>query len=274
MLELTSEGQLKSVVQEQAMPDGIVVDPAGRRMFWTSMGVPGKQDGAIYSANLDGTDVMTIVPFGSINTPKQITIQSSSETLYFCDREGTSVFRCNKDGSHLERLIDLRQHGTREHNESNWCVGVAVFASLGKFYWTQKGPSKGGNGRIFSASIPLPGHPAKDVECLLENLPEPIDLELDEQSRVLYWTDRGDLPFGNSLNRIQLDRLGGSTGKDNHEVLARQLHEAIGLKLDLVERRAYVADLGGSIYCFDMDTGTKTTLFVDERRSFAGITLA
>jgi hypothetical protein len=38
-----------------------------------------------------------------------------------------------------------------------------------------------------------------DIEVLFDGLPEPIDLELDLKNRVLYWTDRGDPPRGNSL---------------------------------------------------------------------------
>jgi hypothetical protein len=39
-----------------------------------------------------------------------------------------------------------------------------------------------------------------DVEVLFEGLPEPIDLEIDVYNRVLYWTDRGDPPRGNTVS--------------------------------------------------------------------------
>jgi hypothetical protein len=38
-----------------------------------------------------------------------------------------------------------------------------------------------------------------------EGLPEPIELELDLENRVLYWTDRGDLPRGNTVNGSRID---------------------------------------------------------------------
>jgi hypothetical protein len=63
------------------------------------------------------------------------------------------------------------------------CVGVCVHVPRGKFYWSQKGPSKSGNGRIFRASTVMPQgeNPSNrsDVELVLDNLPEPIDLEMD-----------------------------------------------------------------------------------------------
>ena len=40
---------------------------------------------------------------------------------------------------------------------------------------------------------------------LFDGLPEPIDLELDLENRVLYWTDRGDPPRGNTVNRAPMD---------------------------------------------------------------------
>ena len=79
----------------------------------------------------------------------------------------------------------------------------------GQFYWTQKGPDDAGEGRIFRANIEMPkGETAanrSDIELLYEGLPEPIDLELDLKNRVIYWTDRGDPPRGNTVNRAPMD---------------------------------------------------------------------
>ena len=66
-----------------------------------------------------------------------------------------------------------------------------------------------GKGRIFRANTEIPNgqSPANrtDVEVIFEGLPEPIDLELDVYNRVLYWTDRGDPPRGNTVNRASID---------------------------------------------------------------------
>jgi hypothetical protein len=45
--------------------------------------------------------------------------------------------------------------------------------------------------RIFCANIT---RPFGDAMCILDNLPEPTDLEIDEINSRLYWTDRGELP--------------------------------------------------------------------------------
>jgi hypothetical protein len=271
ILELTPEGQLKCLVKDQAMPDGLAIDTRSNRMFWTCMGTPGKPDGAIYSADLDGSNIRTIIAPGPINTPKQLTLDSANEMIYFCDREGRSVFRCGYDGSHLRKLVS-NESCDPEGDVLGWCVGIALLPSLGKLFWTQKGPSKSGKGRLFSANLPTATDAAvTGVRCLLSDLPEPIDLEFDEDSRTLYWTDRGELPHGNALYKVQLDANGDvpSSGK---EILAKNFHEAIGLKLNSVRRHIYITDLGGSIYCYDLDCKTKETLLTDEKRAFTGVT--
>jgi hypothetical protein len=111
------------------------------------------------------------------------------------------------------------------------CVGITVDPKHGKFYWTQKGASKAGQGRIFCANINLPaGKTAatrSDIELLLKNLPEPIDLDIDTDTEILYWTDRGEYPTGNSVNRAYVGN--GSKNKvsaaPKFDILTRHLHE-------------------------------------------------
>lgn len=284
ILELSADGKLqKTLVKDQALPDGLAIDPTSKRMYWTNMGIPGKADGAVYSANLDGSDIRTLVSPGETNTPKQLALDLSAHKVYFSDREGLRVFRCNYDGSDLEIVIQTGDYHVPEETQdaTRWCVGIAVSPELGKFYWTQKGPSKGGKGRIFCANIEMSqGQTATargDIRCLLDNLPEPIDLEVDEATRTLYWTDRGEVPFGNSLNRIVLDDAGlvvNGKHSPRHQVLTRQLNEAIGLKLDLENRHIYLTDLMGSVYRTDADGKQKVRLHSGENRAFTGIALA
>jgi hypothetical protein len=74
-------------------------------------------------------------------------------------------------------------------------------------------------------------------------LPEPIDLELDTTNNLLYWTDRGNLEGGNSLNRASI----GTKQLESHEVLATGLQEGIGLAIDHASQRAFTTELGGEV---------------------------
>lgn len=281
VLQISLDGHVqKALATGQALPDGIAVDSSSKRIFWTNMGVPGKNDGAVLSANLDGTDIQTVVAPGVINTPKQLTLDTTSKKVYFCDREGLQVIRCNFDGSEFEVLIQAGEAKDAQ-DALKWCVGITVAPRLGKFYWTQKGPSKGGQGRIFCANISTPqgqSASARDDICpILSGLPEPIDLEIDEESRTLYWTDRGELPLGNSLNRLRLDHFGfplPAMSDLSYEVLNRNLNEAIGLKLDLANKCIYLTDLGGNLYRCDCDGKHRVKLLSDENRALTGLTIA
>ncbi|KAH8434884.1 putative 3-hydroxyacyl-CoA dehydrogenase [Aspergillus melleus] len=268
-------GKRVPIVQGQSLPDGIDISRKADRIFWTSMGrATHTCDGAVYSANLDGTDIKTLLPPGSVHTPKQLVVEESTEMLYFCDREGMGVHRVRFDGTAHETLIQTGPTTKKNPDEpvdmTRWCVGIAVDITRGYIYWTQKGPSKGGQGRIFRARVEIPaGQTAEsrsDIELLLSGLPDPIDLELDVRTQILYWTDRGEHPVGCSLNQVDVS---GKVDPADRVILARHFNEPIGLKL-AGQDRVYVADLGGRFYC--VEKGKKRVMWEDEG-SYTGIAI-
>src|SRR6266852_6626755 len=222
---------LKTILEEgRKLPDGLAVDVAAGHLYWTNMGNPNANDGSILRSDLDGRNLITIVPPGGTFTPKQLQIEKSTGRLYWSDREGMRVMRANLDGSNIETLVDTSGGDPRPGPDpTKWCVGIAVDVAGGKIYWTQKGGDNAGAGRIFRANIETPsGH--TDIELLYNGLPEPIDRDMDPVSRTLYWTDRGDPPRGNTVNRAPLD--GPAAERKAPEVLASHLMEGIGLALD------------------------------------------
>src|SRR6266850_1904470 len=165
------------------IPDGIVVDAEAGHLYWTNMGNPIKNDGFIERADLDGGNRTTIVPEGGTFTPKQLVLERKSGKLYWCDREGMRVMRCNLDGSQVETLVQTGQTESDRRDQIRWCVGIAVDPDRGHIYWTQKGTDNGNVGRIFRAGVEIPRGQTpsnrKDIEVVYDGLPEPIDLELD-----------------------------------------------------------------------------------------------
>jgi hypothetical protein len=138
--------------------------------------------------------------------------------------------------------------------------------SGGKFYWTQKGPDNAGQGSICRANIEIPKGqtPAnrEDIEVLYDDLPEPIDLDLDPTNRVLYWTDRGDPPRGNTVNRAPMDAPPGE--RKDPEIVFNHLMEGIGLALDLKNQRMFMTDFAGTVYSANLDGSNKKTLLFGE----------
>jgi hypothetical protein len=261
----------KTIVTKCHLPDGIVVDAEAGHIYWTNMGVPSLDDGSIERADLDGGNRRTIVPQGVTHTPKQIHLDKPNGKLYWSDREGMRVMRANLDGSQAETLVETGRGENDRRDPTRWCVGITIDPKVGKIYWTQKGGDNAGLGRICRANVDIPKgeSPANrsDIEVLFDQLPEPIDLELDRANRVLYWTDRGDPPRGNTVNRTPIDRTAAP------EILITHLMEGIGLALDVPGNRMFVTDFAGSVYSADLD-GKNERNFLFAQGNLTGIAYA
>ncbi len=257
----TDGSDRKTVVTDCHLPDGIAVDVDAGHIYWTNMGVPNLNDGSIERADIDGENRKTIVAQGETHTPKQIILDKRNGKLYWCDREGMRVMRCNLDGSQLEILVETGHGDSDRRDQTRWCVGLTLDEKRGQIYWSQKGPDDAGLGRICRANIEIPANQTAatrtDIETFFDGLPEPIDLELDVKNRVLYWTDRGDPPRGNTVNRASIDNKPAEP-----QIVITHLMEGIGIALDVAGDRMFVTDLAGSIYSARLDgSGEKNVLY-------------
>ena len=255
------------LIEGRKLPDGLAVDVAAGHLYWTNMGNPKANDGTIFRSDLDGGNLTTIIAPGGTFTPKQLQIDKPNGKLYWSDREGMRVMRANLDGSKIETLIDTSQGDARPGADATkWCVGIAVDAGAGKLYWSQKGGDNAGEGSILRASLDPPRGQTpsnrSDIELLYDNLPEPIDLDLDLGSRWLYWTDRGDPPRGNTVNRAPLDAP--QAKRPAPEIIFTHLMEGIGLALDPKHKRMFITDFGGSVYSANLDGSDPKTLLIAE----------
>lgn len=259
-------------------PDGLQVDTENGYFYWTDMGEDRSgedffsADGAIWRSDLAGNNITKIAGNGAFYTPKQIQLDQQAQKLYWCNREGGRVMSANVDGSNLSTLIERGKGEPYPKHKEDQCVGITLDKKAGLIYWTQKGPKKGGLGRIFRAALTtaedqLPWE-RTDVVTLLENLPEPIDLEIDAKGEYLYWSDRGAEPDGNSLNRAHVT----AEGLADAEVLVRGFKETIGLVLDESNNAAYVSDLSGTVYHIDLKTFEKTVIY-DQGTAVTGMAL-
>jgi DNA-binding beta-propeller fold protein YncE len=269
IIELSPDGSHEVILANLTRtPDGIKVDAESQMVYWTNMGtgihlvdgdpasgaVP-PNDGTIESAKLDGSEHRVLVPSGQAGTPKELVLDKEGGHLYWCDREGMRVMRARLDGSEVTELVRTGNFPEDTADATRHCVGIVLDKANGHVYWTQKGAPDAGEGRIFRAGIELPAGATPDrrpdIECLLADLPEPIDLDIDQRDHMLYWTDRGDDTHdGNTLNRARIT----ASGLVERQVLARELQEGIGVSLDAQGRRAFVTDLGGSVRELDIDT--------------------
>ena len=265
----------KVIVTDCHIPDGIVVDVEAGHIYWTNMGVPSHNDGTIERVDLNGGDRTTIIPAGGTFTPKQIHLDKKNGKLYWCDREGMRVMRANLDGTNVETLVQTGEGDDDRRDLTKWCVGITIDPEREQIYWTQKGSDNSGHGRIFRAGLNIPaGQGAAsrtDIELWFGELPEPIDLELDLESRLMYWTDRGNPPLGNSVSRSSVDAppVNGRTP----ELLVGDLMEAIGIALDVPGDRMFITDLTGSIYTAKLD-GSEKRMLLGAQGNLTGVAYA
>ena len=253
-------------------PDGIAVDLAAGHIFWTGMGNPSSDDGFIRRSNLDGTNVVTLVPAGGTYTPKQMRVDPPSNKMYWSDREGMRVMRANMDGSNVEVLVTTGTTATDRMDLSRWCVGMAIDTAGGWFYWSQKGGDNAGVGSIRRAHIQMPSGQTStnrtDIEILFSGLPEPIDLDLDLEAGMIYWADRGD----DTISRAPIAIPAGSTAanRKNRQIIVRQVPEAIGVALDKRRGRLYYTGGTGELGRANLD-GTSQAEITVSGGAFTGI---
>jgi hypothetical protein len=172
----------------------------------------------------------------------------------------------------VETLVQAGLGDLDRRDQTRWCVGITIDPKRQQIYWTQKGPDNAGRGRIFRANIDIPKRETAanrtDIEVFFDGLPEPIDLELDLKNRILYWTDRGDPPRGNTVNRASIDAKPKAP-----EIVLTHLMEGIGIALDIPGDRMFVTDFAGSIYSANLD-GSGERNFLYAQGNLTGIAYA
>ncbi len=250
------------------IPDGLVVDSAAGHMYWTNMGNLKANDGSILRSDLDGENMTTIVLLAARSRPKQLQLEKKNGKLYWCDREGMRVMRANLDGSNIETLVDTSEGDPRPGLDARkWCVGIAV--------------DTGGRQNLLDperrrqrrARAHLPREYRDSRKARLPRIAKTSNSSMTIcrsrsiwtsilPSRAMYWTDRGDPPRGNTVNRAPMDPAPGS--RKDPEILFSHLMEGIGLALDLKGGRMFITDFAGTVYSANLDGSNKKTLLFAE----------
>ena len=157
----------------RAVPMGIAVDTAGRKLYWTN------SRGRIQSANLDGSGIQNVLENLS-ESPMDIALSGSN--AYWI--EGGKV-----------RFVNLRGQKQIRNISTGMDTAGSLVVEGGKVYWTEM--TEGGGGTINSAN--LDGSGATQLASIHA---VPMGIAVDRYRNKLYWT--------NSRGRIQRANLDGS----------------------------------------------------------------
>jgi hypothetical protein len=151
------------------------------------------------------------------------------QRLHYRSNDLSKIPKESLDGSNVTVLVRNGVFPADSHDVMRHCVGIAVDPVNRFIYWHKRGHRMVARDASSELDLKFPAgqqpENRTEIELLIDHLPEPIDLELDTTNNLLYWTDRGNLDGGNSLNRARI----GSKQLENHEVLATGLQEGIGL---------------------------------------------
>jgi len=111
---------------------GLDLDLTAGKMYWSTVHTAQVQDGAIYRANLDGTNVETVVT--GLVTPRGLELDVEGGKMYWVDGNTGDAFdglvQCaNLDGTGVQTLVTGEDEVT----------GLTVSHEAGKVFWTDIG---------------------------------------------------------------------------------------------------------------------------------------
>src|SRR6266481_5120865 len=219
--------------------------------------------GRIHSANADGSDRKVIV--SGARVPDGVVVDVEARHIYWTNmgvpsKNDGSIERVDLDGRNRVTIIGEGKTFTPKQ--------LHLEKRSGKLYWCDREGMRVMRANLDGSNIEILVDTSKgetpvdrtDIELLFDGLPEPIDLELDLKNRLIYWTDRGDPPRGNTVNRASIDA--DFSKHPPSDILLTHLMEGIGIALDFKGNRMFTTDLAGNIFSAKLDGSEKKPLLV------------
>lgn len=180
----TTGGDATNIVTHLTSPAGVALDAEHGRVYWSDLG-DANHPSAIFSANLDGSDVQELVRREFISDIAGIALDSVHNKLYFTyinpliDSILTGgIARVDLDGANLQPIV----------SGQSMPIGIAVDPIGGGIYWADAmniGPA-GGSGAIKAAGLN-----GDNQHTILGGLNIPYGVALDLVKQDVYWTDMG-----------------------------------------------------------------------------------
>ena len=227
-MNLDGSGFQPNLIVNLNAPQGIAVDVAGDKIYWT-------EEGKIRRANLDGSNRQDVAT--GLGTPDGIFLQTIPVEILIRESQRPPMYWVNAGvgtlqsltGSSVDRLVSNVQNAT----------SVAVDMAGGKVYWAEQTSDR--SGRIRRANLN-----GSNVQLVQELTSVPRRLALDTTNGKLYLT--------NSWGKVQQMNLDGS---DFQPDLIANLESPRGIAVDAAGGKVYwteqTSDRSGRIRRADLN---------------------
>ena len=141
-------------------PQGIALDVAGGKMYWTDSGTGGPnalEDDKIQRANLDGSNVETLLTFQNfLRVPRGIALDVAGGKMYWTDIVRDRIRRANLDGTEPEDILNTRTFGGQSLAGPATAprdIALDLTSDPPKMYWVDAGTSNVNDGKVWRANL-------------------------------------------------------------------------------------------------------------------------
>ena len=202
-------------------------------------------DGFIERIDFDGSNRQVVVPKGATFTPKQMQVDAAAGLLYWCDREGMRVMRSRPTAAtsrYWSRRVPPRRIAPTSVGIVSASRSIVMATGFSGRRRVRRTVARG------ESSVPRwrcpracrrpagPTSPSSSTIC-------PSPSTWNGRTTTLYWTDRGDPPQGNTLNRCRF--AGGTPGSRRSSF--RACRKVSASHWTSAHDQAFVSDLGGNL---------------------------
>ena len=216
----TAGGPVETLVVEPLHPVGLALDLSANQMYWA------QRTGGIRRANLDGSNVQTIVPLAAGQGPRGVALDPIAGKIYWACDPAKVIQRADLSGGNVETLYTA--------SPSAELLGVKLDLAGGKMYWVDAA----------LATISRANLDGSDVEVIVSaGIYTPYYLEIDSQAGHLYWTDY----YLANIRRSNLD------GSDAVVLVDTWPANPVGIALDPAGGKLYWSLIDGEIQRANLD---------------------
>jgi hypothetical protein len=97
------DGSDVTLVVEMAKADGLAIDAAGRKLYFTTATAPEFNGNKVFSANLDGTEVTELA--AGLNFTGDVVFDPRAKKLYVSNLDGHKILQFNPDGTDMKDFV-------------------------------------------------------------------------------------------------------------------------------------------------------------------------